>query len=152
MFSAWTFGEMGNQPTEKWTSPRRGCQRAGCVAFLVLLLCGCGPQGPGYPATRLEGAVAVDGKPLATGSIQFLPADTAQGPAVGAVVTDGRYAVDDVPLGRVRAIVTSVRKGKRLPDVGDMPVWESENLIPQQHRGGILIDVKADRPIQDFKL
>ena len=152
MFSACTSGEMDNQPTEKWTSPQPGCQRLGCVVFMVLLLCGCGTRGPGYPATRLEGAVTVDGKPLATGGIQFLPQDTAQGPAVGAVVVDGRYAVDDVPLGEVRAIVTSVRKGKRLPDVGDMPVWESENLIPPQHRGGILIDVKADQPIQDFKL
>ena len=119
-------------------------KHAGCIVFVAMLFFGCGLRGPGYPATRLEGAVTVDGKPLATGSIQFLPQDTAQGPAVGAVVADGRYAADDVPLGKVRAIVTSVRKGKRLPDAADIPVWESENLIPQRHRGGILIDVGAD--------
>ena len=129
-----------------------GVGRVGCIALVAVSLAGCGPRGPGYPATRLEGAVTVDGQPLASGSIQFLPEHAGQGPAVGTTIEDGRYEVENVPLGEVRAIVTSVRRGKRLPDVGDMPVWEAENLVPENRRGGILIQVTADQPIQDLRL
>jgi len=123
----------------------------GCLGLIAGVLFGCS-GGPHYPCTSLQGSVAVDGKPLATGSIRFLPQETGQGPAVGGVIADGRYQVDDVPLGSVRALLGSVRKGKELPSPDGLPRWETENLIPSRYREGILIEVTGGQREQDFDL
>lgn len=121
------------------------------VGTFLVIAAGC-ERGPEYKATDLEGAVTVAGHPLNTGSIQFVPQDVGQGPTVGTVIVAGRYQAKNVPLGKVIAIFTSVRRGQRLPDVGGMPVWRSENLIPEKHRNGIAIEVEAKHTKQNFDL
>jgi len=62
---------------------------------IMMLTSGCG-EDDGLPRQAVSGAVTFDGKPLATGSIQFQPDGSADQGAVGAgaVIQDGRYAVD----------------------------------------------------------
>lgn len=121
------------------------------ASFALAMAAGC-ERGPGYEATHLEGAVTVAGVPLEAGSIQFIPQEAGRGPTVGTVIAAGRYKAKNVPRGKVKAIFTSVRRGQRLPDVGGMPVWQSENLIPEKHRNGIVIEVEAEHTKQDFAL
>ena len=61
---------------------------AAWLAVFPLGLGGCG----GPPQAVARGRVTVDGRPLAHGTIAFLPAD-GKGPTAGAVVTNGDYEV-----------------------------------------------------------
>jgi hypothetical protein len=67
------------------------------VVLVLTLLSGCG-GGDGLPRERVWGKVTLDGKPLATGSIEFLPegAGDSKNPAIsaGATIADGVY---DIP-------------------------------------------------------
>jgi len=64
----------------------------------LVLLAGCGGGGDGLPRERVSGTVTLDGKPLASGSIEFVPggAGDAGTPALsaGATIEDGAY---DIP-------------------------------------------------------
>ena len=128
--------------------------KLGLAAFVLscALTAGC-DTGPGYPCARLEGTVTIDGQPLAEGGLQFLPNAKSQGPTVGGKIIDGRYAVDGIPLGNVRVLFTSIRKTHKLPPSSDgIEKWATENLIPEQHRAGIEMEVTAERKLHDFKL
>ena len=65
--------------------------------FLVLaVLAGCSSS-DGLPRERVSGKVTLDGKPLAVGSIQFVPVSVgdAKNPALaaGATITDGAFDI-----------------------------------------------------------
>lgn len=126
----------------------------GCVVVCsVLAMAGCGHRGASYPATQLTGTVMVHAKPLAEGSLQFLPQAAGQGPAVGAAVKNGRYTVNGVTLGDVRVILVSIKQTHRLPPDGTgRERWATENLIPEPFRDGITIHVTANQSVQDFNL
>lgn len=72
------------------------CRGAGLVvALVVICAAGCG----GAPRSIVRGRVSLEGKPLAHGTIAFLPVD-GKGPTAGAIVKDGRYEVRGVMPGR----------------------------------------------------
>ncbi|MCA9132795.1 MAG: hypothetical protein KDA45_06560 [Planctomycetales bacterium] len=61
-----------------------------CCLSLPLLLSGCGDSG-----FEIHGKVMLNGKPMEQGEIQFVPMDSTGGEHVGAVITNGEYAVED---------------------------------------------------------
>lgn len=63
------------------------------LPLYLLLAAGCAK-----PAGSVSGEVTLDGKPVKSGQITFTPAD-GQGPIVGGPVTDGKFAVNNVPTG-----------------------------------------------------
>lgn len=102
--------------------------------------------------------MTVNEQPLAEGGIQFLAGSQAGAPTVGGTIKDGHYAVDGVPLGDVRVILKSMRNTHPFPP-GYAPTMDEimkqtfVNMIPEQHRGGILIKVTAGQSaVQDFAL
>lgn len=59
------------------------------VAGMLLPACGCGRRDGRMP---IKGAVTLDGEPVASGVVSFLPATAAKGSTVaGAIVSRGRY-------------------------------------------------------------
>jgi len=61
------------------------------IAF-TLLLCGCGPGRDPHGRQAISGSVTFQGKPLAPGTIQFLPANANESGA-GALIREGRYQI-----------------------------------------------------------
>lgn len=61
------------------------------VAIVVLLVCGCGQQGPAR--FDVSGTVTYDGQPLPQGTIRFEPDGSKgnHGPVGYAAITDGTY-------------------------------------------------------------
>jgi hypothetical protein len=106
-----------------------------------------------YPSTQLQGAVTVDGHPIKSGSMQFLPPSGSKAPAVQAEIKDGRYVAAGVPLGKVRVIFTAVKETGRVDTKStSTPIPEVVNIIPDRYRDGWEIDVTADKTQQDFDL
>ncbi len=75
------------------------------VVLIVFLAFGCSERNPQPERAAVNGTVYVDGKPLQTGSIQFIPTGDTKGPAAAAIIQNGDYelASENGPVvGRVR--------------------------------------------------
>lgn len=88
------------------------------MTFSTVLLCGlmasvsgCGESGP--HTIHVTGKVDLEGEPLDTGDITFMPLD-GKGSAVTAKVTDGKYALDIVP-GKKRVQIVSQKVSGQTP-------------------------------------
>src|SRR4051812_876962 len=60
---------------------------------LGLALTGCGGATDNLPRQAISGEVTLGGKPLPSGSIQFVPRETSTATEAGAPIKDGRYAI-----------------------------------------------------------
>ncbi len=65
-----------------------GCLACACLAVFVA---GCGDAG-----FRIHGKITVDGAPLESGELKFVPMNSTGGDHVGTAVTKGEYSVDDI--------------------------------------------------------
>lgn len=109
---------------------------AALAAALALTAAGCGaPAGPARQP--VAGTVTLDGKPLDSGTITFLPDDG--GPGAFGPIHAGTYqfsAADGPPPGRYRVEIVDPRPtGKQVPDP-DAPsgtVAEVRNAIPPRY-------------------
>jgi hypothetical protein len=71
------------------------CQRGiATIAALAVVLLGCSKQPVGPPRGTVHGKITLDGKPIATGMINFKPMGPAAGPTCGLPLKDGQYASD----------------------------------------------------------
>src|SRR5437868_15106256 len=59
-----------------------------CFAGCFLLFAGCGKAGP-----SVVGTVFLDGDPLPSGRIRFVPVEGTPGPDAGAVIDEGKYSI-----------------------------------------------------------
>ncbi len=136
-------------------APRCGIRAFAVVTLLggiLLLGSGCG-GGPAYPATDLEGAVSVSGKPIEKGAITFTPKDMSKGQPVGSPIIDGKYSAKAVPLGQVVVTFNAMRDtGKTIPASGSTPVPLLENMVPKKYRQGTEINVVQGQKEQNFDL
>jgi len=83
-----------------------------CVVSLMLLA-GCGSSSN---RAELEGTVTLDGEPLESGNIQFLPMPGTGGPSAGGKITDGSFMIpseNGTFAGLMRVEMTSGRKTGR---------------------------------------
>ena len=65
--------------------------RALFAILLSLLAAGCGGEVEGPLRAPVSGTVNVDGRPLESGVIRFIPDGAAGGPAAAAVISGGKY-------------------------------------------------------------
>src|SRR5262249_41236956 len=112
---------------------------------------GCG-SGKTAPGTRLEGAVTLDGNPIAEGNLQFVPQDPGGGSPVVAAIKGGRYVAPTVPRGKIRVLVTATKKTGKMITTYSQPYEEIVNIIPDKYQQGIEITVTEDNPNLDFEL
>jgi hypothetical protein len=68
---------------------------AGALAAALFALTGCGDSGP--KVVPVSGTVTIDGKPLAYGFVQVMPADWR--PATGKIGPDGRFTLTTMKEG-----------------------------------------------------
>lgn len=70
------------------------------IGLLVLLVAGCSSKG------TITGTVSYKGTPIPEGSVQFMPDNG--GPTVSAVINDGKYTAEKVPVGPSKVAITSL--------------------------------------------
>jgi hypothetical protein len=106
------------------------------LLLAILLAAGCGPS-----KNPIAGTVTYRDKPLAEAFITFFPTDGV-GTSRGALITEGRYVLEDVPPGPYRVLVSSypkvdvAGKVKLLPTI-EIPAAATNNnavheIRPQQ--------------------
>jgi hypothetical protein len=124
--------------------------RAGRIGLLVatgMLAAGCGSDQP--TVVPVDGVVRIDGQPLRTGTVRFIPA--AGRSARGQIQSDGSFRLgtyreaDGAQVGMSRVAITAfeVPAGNVNPDV-DRP--RSKSLIPLRYNStansGLTFEVK----------
>ena len=110
----------------------------GAVGFLLAPALGCGG---GADRAQVSGSVRVDGQPLESGSISFLPAAGTQGPTAGAEIKQGTYSVaaeSGLAPGKYSVQIKASRKtGRRIKDGFPHPpddmVDEIEQFLPPKY-------------------
>ena len=122
--------------------------------FLILaaLLCGCGGNRVDYPSAEVSGMVTLDGEPLASGRIGFIPIAKGQGREDGAEIKQGKYKAVAVPLGNVRVFITSPQETGRMISGSSEQVPEILDVIPTKYRQGIEAEISGDDESRDFEL
>ena len=75
------------------------------AASLLPALHGCGGS-----SNRISGSVAFDGRPVADGSITFIPED-GKGPTDGSPIREGRYQIKGITPGRKMVQIARAKKG-----------------------------------------
>jgi hypothetical protein len=97
---------------------------------------GCGPS-DGFPHVGVSGKVMLSGKPLAAGTITFVP--MVSGPAAHGTIADGSYAIaraEGPGPGSYRVEISSIQTtGRRIPD-SEYPgktVAETRNAVPSRY-------------------
>jgi hypothetical protein len=77
-----------------------------CLAGCFLLFSGCGKPGP-----SVIGTVLLDGDPLPSGRIRFVPVEGTRGPDAGAVIEEGKYSVGKgLTVGKYRVEIHGVKE------------------------------------------
>ncbi|MCE9632066.1 MAG: hypothetical protein K8S94_15300 [Planctomycetia bacterium] len=128
--------------------------------FMLLLAAvsstGCG-RGSGR--TGVEGIVAVDGAPLETGAIRFVPEEDTKGPTAGGEISNGRFSISAAggPLpGAYRVEITASRPGtlKVLDEVSGQMVAVSRQYLPEHYndRSTLRVDIRQGGPPLEFRL
>jgi hypothetical protein len=115
------------------------------------ILCGCGDGG--RPRVSITGSISVNGVPLEAGMIVFRPLESGAGSGGSAEVTDGRYRLDNVPIGPTVFTFSGTRlTGKSIPGPGGQPEPERVNVIPRKVLNQGLERKVEDDSTQDFSL
>lgn len=117
----------------------------GCAAFLA----GCDESE--FPGATLKGMVTIDGNPVESGSLEFIPEQGGAGPAAGANIVEGFYTAQQVPLGKVRVFVRATRKTGRMVTDYSEAYEEEVSIVPPRYLSGEVIDVAGDGS-RDFAL
>lgn len=104
-----------------------------------------------YQSARLEGEVTVDGQPIEDGTVQFVPANLADGPITQAMIMKGRYVANKVPLGKVTAILHANPPAPPTQVTSDYQPPKTVG-IPSRYKSGFPIEVKENKADQDFPM
>lgn len=125
--------------------------------LLALLASGCGG---GYAA--VQGTVTLDGAPVDTGYLTFVPTDAALGPSGRASIANGRYAMDasgQLKPGAYRVEIYAQRKtGKKIRAGSPAPpgtmIDEEVEAIPAKYNTQTTLtrEAKAGGNTFDFDL
>jgi hypothetical protein len=126
-----------------------------CFATAVLVglgvLTGCG--GTERQRLALEGAVTLDGKPLADGSIRFLAASNTDDLIVGGAIREGTFTIaaeKGAWPGKYRVEIRATRKtGKKAQERNmDQPIEEIVQYLPDRYNleSTLTADVTAMGP------
>lgn len=124
------------------------------LSAAAILCCGCGHAVNEHPTAKLAGHVTVDGQQIDDGRIQFFPLGKGpgSGQAADGAISQGSYAADRVPIGKVRVTFTAIRKTGRMINDGGHVFPELVSIIPDKYEQGMEIEVSGDNPSQNFDL
>lgn len=107
----------------------------------------------------VKGTVSLDGKPLADGRIEFLPAAGNKGPSTGTSITAGTYSLPTIQgatLGPNRVeIRANVRTGNKVPDPATGGTLDEilEGVPPKYNtESTLIVEVKSGQNVFTFAL
>jgi hypothetical protein len=122
----------------------------------VSTVIGCGR---GTDRIAVKGSVAVDGKPLESGSIRFVPDAGVQGPTAGGSIAAGRFEIPatDGPLAGIHRVeITASRPtGDHVPDdaTGNLAPVHRQYLPPRfNDETTIRADIQPGTPPLEFSI
>ena len=130
----------------------------GGLAACSLLIAGWLIWGWLKAGPSVSGTVRLDGEPLASGSIRFVPVDNTPGPDVGAVIDEGEYRVDKgLAVGTYRVEIQGTEKVPRKIRIPIMPVYFIEDevaAVPPEYntKSGLVCMIKPGANSYDFDL
>jgi hypothetical protein len=109
----------------------------------------------GAASSQISGTVTLDGAPLKTGQIRFVPVD-GQTPTAGAVITDGKYSTKLAP-GEKTVEISSPREAPARPMYSDAPpppAAAGGELVPARYNANteLKIEIKGGDNTKDFAL
>jgi hypothetical protein len=125
---------------------------AASIAYFLLNIVGCG-DGDSLPREAVSGTVAVEGKPLKTGLITFLPASSEVTTQGGGPVVEGKYTVSRnqglVP-GKYKVVISSPEDTpEKFTDTAfnnnapGMPPIPAKEVIPAQYNNKSLLTAEV---------
>jgi hypothetical protein len=125
--------------------------RASCAVLLVAFLAGCEDG----KTALVTGAVEVDGKPVESGTLMFVPVD-GQTPTAGGPIKDGHYSVR-VPITTMKVSISVPRViGRKkiydTPNSPEMPITVEALPARYNEQTELKIEVKPGTNAQDFRL
>jgi hypothetical protein len=135
------------------------------VLFTVSAIFGCGASGP--PRVEISGLVTLNGKPLESGSIAFIPDAGVVGPMAGGEIKDGAYRIastDGPTIGSHKVEIRAWRETGKVPVTGIAgatggpsaggTVANMEMYIPAEYntKSNLQISVERGENHHDFDL
>jgi hypothetical protein len=126
--------------------------RLSCLLACIALASGCSTD---TKNGTVAGNVTLDGQPLPTGLIRFVPAD-GQTATADATITDGKFTAT-MPVGEKRVSISSPKVvGKRkMYETADSPTVDSiQELLPPKYnaQSTLTITVKPGNQEQPYEL
>ena len=123
---------------------------AGGVLLALLALAGCGAR-----ESRVSGSVTLNGQPVETGAITFVPVD-GKTPTAGGEIKDGRYSVK-VPVGTMKVSISAPKVvGKKkiypTPQSPEMPITKEALPARYNDQTELRLDVKPGANQKDWDL
>lgn len=117
---------------------------------------GCGSSKPPLPRASVSGEVTLNGQPVSNVLVAFVPQGNVKGPRSSALVTDGKYSLDEKsgPLvGQMRVEITTALEEDE-PRDGKVKPFAPERIPAQYNVNSQLsAPIKADGPNKfDFHL
>ena len=101
------------------------------AVLLMLTAAGCSAKSN---KSLVEGAVKLDGQPIAKGTIQFFPVDGV-GQTAGASIVDGHYQIQSSP-GKMRVVISApkVVSQRKAYDTPDSPTIDQvQEQLPERY-------------------
>jgi hypothetical protein len=132
-----------------------GSTRGGSVLFVAVCCALAGCSGKTVKSGKVTGDVSLDGQPLKSGVIHFLPAD-GKSATTDAMIVDGKYAVE-MPPGDKRISISAPKvMGKRKAyDTPDSPMLDIvQELLPARYntQSDLTLTVTTDLQQKNYDL
>ena len=131
------------------------------VASIAIFANGCGGQS-GIERPAVSGMVLLDGQPIESGTISFVPAPGTKGPTAGGIIKSGKYSIvegDGAAVGTARVEISSSKMTGKMIEVGSpMPpgtkIEETVEAVPAKYNKSstLTVDIKAGANTHDFDL
>ncbi len=125
------------------------------AAAILLTAIGCGGSDR---RAEIRGAVRLDGKPLPTGSISFIPTDANRGPSSGGAIVDGEYLVPQSQGATIGANKVQIRStqptGRKIQHRPGEMIDQWKQIVPAKYNDAteIVCTVEPGSNQMDFDL